>query len=177
MPGQPRPQRGIPTHGQPINLPALHDVKWLSPSDRNQEDGGTLGRKMKWDRSKFEEIVIFIALCWDISFGNVQSRCKERCENLTVRQNWYFSIYRKFQTTALPRSPRSSSWVDCVNKWIFTELEIFSYIWALKSRAQELSKGIWHAYILSRASRSPTNHPGLRAATRHGVRDPLHQTV
>ncbi len=29
--------------------------------------------------------------------------------------------------------------------------------------------------ILSRASEvgSPTNHPGLRAATRHGVRDPL----
>ncbi len=30
-------------------------------------------------------------------------------------------------------------------------------------------------YILSRASEvgSPTNHPGLRAATRHGARDPL----
>ena len=35
--------------------------------------------------------------------------------------------------------------------------------------------GLPRVYILSRASEvgSPSNHPGLRAATRHGVRDPL----
>ncbi len=34
---------------------------------------------------------------------------------------------------------------------------------------------ILESYILSRGSEagSPTNHPGLPAATRHGVRDPL----
>ena len=57
--------------------------------------------------------------------------------------------------------------------------------WQYRAKSQEFrvklqvsirwKKKIRRTVILSRASEvgSPTNHPGLRAATRHGARDPL----